>query len=771
MDAASRDDGKSPSFNGAPNKSPERQKANPTSGSPNETRPSPADSTKKSEVNSWIWRPELASETADSDDKSLAEDAKKLLNLVTNLGTAERLEEAKKLAEAQSVEEVISTALTTKAASEITDIVAQATGVLSSEKTRRVLTAKGADLVVATEKLLSDKNTAEHLSKLAGSGLSTISDLAEKGIIQLKGKEVLKSAEKVLLEVAEGKGLSSEELKKWTQYMSSDSQQQSQLMNDPNMTAILGKANDLLSSPVAVEFLKKNKDSISSGAMKLIQSAESFLANKASQKFLKDWANSGVNAIRAATANKLYKINEGFKFYVRSEPTTSAKKKTGLIYRSGDVFTVSEVKKDPLGKQTYLKLADGTGWIFTDHPKPNDDRKLVSEVEMTVDKKKLTDEKGVNGKTGELVKAQESMKHRGHVLLDLTGKKLLGKSADEILSQGTRIMENKQTRDTFLAEIKDASVDFLLSYLPTLQVGIIDGVKDKIEYKLWDIDLSGFKVYSEHVAVAFDDQKMELLVTASKLSCQMKRLGWQYKQQNFPYLSGNGHADAFAADADFRFVVAIEFVTKEEAEKRKKEIEEREKKRAEKKRREEMQKNKMTPFKTAQTTLKLIDEKSEEGKEEMKTDSKTGMTPESQDSTSEEASKREEKKGGEGFDEKLVLQVTLKEKKLKINELTLVFDTGGGTSTWIYNKMASIFKESIRGYVESHINTALDDYSGILVDILNKYAQQYYPLLLHIVTAAKKGAEKAGKAKKKGAPADSTKGKEIESIDANTIEL
>ena len=39
-------------------------------------------------------------------------------------------------------------------------------------------------------------------------------------------------------------------------------------------------------------------------------------------------------------------------------------------------------------------------------------------------------------------------------------------------------------------------------------------------------------------------------------------------------------------------------------------------------------------------------------------------------------------------------------------------------------QVASIFKESIRWYVEQHLNTALDDYSGLLVDIGNKYAQQ-----------------------------------------------
>ena len=42
-------------------------------------------------------------------------------------------------------------------------------------------------------------------------------------------------------------------------------------------------------------------------------------------------------------------------------------------------------------------------------------------------------------------------------------------------------------------------------------------------------------------------------------------------------------------------------------------------------------------------------------------------------------------------------------------------------------QVASIFKESVRWYVEQHPNTALGDYGGLLVDIGNKYAQQVRP--------------------------------------------
>ena len=51
------------------------------------------------------------------------------------------------------------------------------------------------------------------------------------------------------------------------------------------------------------------------------------------------------------------------------------------------MLTADEAKRDPLGRrQTYLRLADNSGWIFTDHPNPKDSRKLVSQVSMVDEK-------------------------------------------------------------------------------------------------------------------------------------------------------------------------------------------------------------------------------------------------------------------------------------------------------------------------------------------------------------------------------------------------
>eukprot|EP00466_Bigelowiella_natans_P020106 jgi/Bigna1/86151/estExt_fgenesh1_pg.C_80189 len=747
----------------------------------------------------WLEVPEC---DVAKDQEALQNQSKKLMQLVTSLGTYERLAEANRLSDAKSIEEAVKEALDSAAADQITEIVAEAKTVLSSEEANRALRVKGAELLVATERALSDQKNIDKLADLAGKGLQSLSEIAEKGDIKDKGGDIINSAQKVLNQIAEGKGLSSDELQKWTQYVtSSEKQKSSKLQDDPNLAAILGKANSLLTSPEAIKFIKNKKNGLSKGGETLLGKLEGVMKDKKSKDFIQKWAKSGLDILRTATADRVYTINQGFKFHVRSEPSMSKASKNGIILRSGDltivflvvihqVFTVSEVREDPSGKQTYLKLSDGRGWVFTDHPKPDDNRKLVSEINLTPEEEKELMNKEENGgsddgsgasgasskKAGELLRAQRRFKHRGKMLLDITGKRYLGKSADELLSHGGRLMKDNIARNAFLTEIKDASVEFLLSYLPTMQVGPIEGEKDNVKYKLWDIDLSGFKILSEHVMVSFNEKTMELTVIATKLSCKMKRLGWQYKQQKFPYLSGKGLANAYTSNARFIFVVKIEFIKPEEADRRKKEIEKRDKQREE----EAIAKKRSKGFTTATHSIIINKNKSpqrtnnntdetrsgERKKEERKGEEKkrvgtvvvdTAATTAAADINNDAPQSPTQQSVITTEDkEKLILQVTLTKKKMVMTDLSLTFDTGGGASTWFYNKVSAIFKESIRMYVEEHLNKSLESYSYLILDLCNKYAQQYYLTLLDIVKAAKKGALES----KKGASLSPQKGKD-----------
>ena len=674
-------------------------------------------------------------ETVARDEKALMERGSDLLTMVTQLGSSERLAEANELSKAKSIEDAVSTVMQTKAAGEINQIVAKAKDVITSEEAKRTLTAKGADLVVATDKWISGgKDSVKSLEVATQSGIDKLIELSDKGEVTKLGKNVIKSAEKVLAELSEGKGLSSSELEAWKSYVLSsndEAKQASLLANDPNLQEILNKANQLLTRPAAVSLIKNYMGVLKTGAGALVDGAGKLLQDKKSQALLREWTQTGIGVIRTVTADKVYVINKGFKFHVRSEPTMSKSKKTGKVFRSGQMFTVDEVKRDPLGRQTYLHLADNSGWVFTDHPNPKDSRKLISQVSM-VDEKGAQSAGTEEKKGSEFASAQKSLVYRGHKLLDITGKRFLGKGADTLLSQGSKIVQHKQTRDKFLREIKDASVEFLLSYLPTLKVGVIEGVKDNVKYKLWDIDLSGFKLVSEKVDVAFDEEALELKVTASNLSCKMQGLSWQYKQQTFPYMSGTGKADAFAADADFRFVLKIEFVTKDEAQRRRREILEREKKRLDEKKKvsafqvagRKLRTDKLKRISPAGSDTKQIAGSSGSG-QALDSDAKrkpgeqpapiTGeKTPGTKRGSGQSSTERvrpddegelsggvQRDEGNERGDDEaqpsdeaerkgsdLVLQVSLKEKRMRISALDLTFDTGGSLGTWFYNKVS-----------------------------------------------------------------------------------
>ena len=256
-----------------------------------------------------------------------------------------------------------------------------------------------------------------------------------------------------------------------------------------------------------------------------------------------------------------------------------------------------------------------------------------------------------------------------------------------------------------------------------------------MKYKLWDIGLSGFKLVSEKVDVAFDEEALELKVTASNLSCKMPGLSWQYQQQAFPYyMSGTGNADAFAADADFKFVLKIEFVTNEEAQRRRMEILEREKKRLDEKKkvsafqvagRKLRRTDKLKRISPAGSDTKQVAAGSSGSGQALDSDAKrkpgeqpapiTGeKTPGTKRGSGQSSTERvrpdeegelsggvQRDEGNERGDDEaqpsdeaerkgsdLVLQVSLKEKRMRISALDLTFDTGGSLGTWFYNKVS-----------------------------------------------------------------------------------
>jgi hypothetical protein len=151
--------------------------------------------------------------------------------------------------------------------------------------------------------------------------------------------------------------------------------------------------------------------------------------------------------------------------------------------------------------------------------------------------------------------------------------------------------------------LKDACLEFLLQYLPSMPIPPIDGEENGLEYSVSNLDLTRFKLKKEDVRVTLGDfsvlnhaadaaraaapassgagqaaavaaavaapagaplppppavsgagqaaaappSSTLLTVRATNISAQFLKLHWSYKQKYFPYLEGGGSCDAQVA--------------------------------------------------------------------------------------------------------------------------------------------------------------------------------------------------------------------------------
>ena len=125
------------------------------------------------------------------------------------------------------------------------------------------------------------------------------------------------------------------------------------------------------------------------------------------------------------------------------------------------------------------------------------------------------------------------------------------------MGQGQTLMSDDKSRQQFINKVKDSALDFLMAYLPTAKVPPIEGEKEGVEYKLQNIDLSGFKVQSKDVEVAINEED-GLSIWAINISCAMNGLEFFYNKKTFPKMSGEGKAEAVASGVKFHMRLDLE---------------------------------------------------------------------------------------------------------------------------------------------------------------------------------------------------------------------
>jgi len=128
-----------------------------------------------------------------------------------------------------------------------------------------------------------------------------------------------------------------------------------------------------------------------------------------------------------------------------------------------------------------------------------------------------------------------------------------GGAGPDLLSAAELAFTDEKARTKLIDAVKDNVLDFLVSYIPTINISSLEGVYDNTEYSISGLDLSGFKFRKEKVDVQFDDNlvsgKDVLHFEASDITAKFKGIQWKYKRLSFPQLSGNGSADAFVENA------------------------------------------------------------------------------------------------------------------------------------------------------------------------------------------------------------------------------
>ena len=242
---------------------------------------------------------------------------------------------------------------------------------------------------------------------------------------------------------------------------------------------------------------------------------------------------------------------------------------------------------------------------------------------------------------------------------------------DSVLDTASSAATDEDARRELLSTATDQALDFLLNILPSMPVPPFDGVKDGVVYHLSNLSLEGFKVAKEDIGVSIAGIK------AGKGS---------------DLVSDIDTSKSKAAIARELLTIDVENIsaTLDNA-----------------------------AWSFEQTYLPylngggLADSKLWEGciklQFELKKQRKT-------DSSGE---------GGGKWEPRLCLS----ERFVSIGEVELKLQ-GDGKLTWILNKLAEMFKTSLRDYCVSVISSAILKRSGWLLEKLNTHLSPYWPVIL-----------------------------------------
>jgi hypothetical protein len=166
---------------------------------------------------------------------------------------------------------------------------------------------------------------------------------------------------------------------------------------------------------------------------------------------------------------------------------------------------------------------------------------------------------------------QKVIKH-GVALLEQHGDTLLqkfeGVDVDSMIEKGKGLFSDPVERHLFLNSVKDMAMEFLIRQLPSVQIPAIEGISDRLQFGIDNLDLSAFVIRKEDVHIKLGEfQRTGNLfeVVVGNISASMRDFAWLFHQHYFPDMRGTGAANADIGDGTIRLGFGVCRVTDEAA--------------------------------------------------------------------------------------------------------------------------------------------------------------------------------------------------------------
>jgi len=320
-----------------------------------------------------------------------------------------------------------------------------------------------------------------------------------------------------------------------------------------------------------------------------------------------------------------------------------------------------------------------------------------------------------------LTKIQESevgkdlLKKGTEVLSELKAKGDL--DPRQLIENVKKFREEPSSRQEVITKIKDTILDYLLEFIPKIRMDNLKGENDLAQFEFNNVSMEGFKLRTKDVDVNLDDNG--IIVRAKNITCHLRDMKWWCKAKTFPYMSTSGIAEAVATKCSFEMRLSVERAKREGEDKEKKEKKDKPVEKV-----EDAQDADASHEKKGQEVAEAV----EDVLEVFDYDYTVVVAP----------LEIVEPETEEDEDEEEVWETPARPRYVKMPYLEV--EIGGSWLSGVYNFLLTYFSDFVRQVVEDKINDALHEKSSVLVEMINKTAKEYLPL---IASLKRKVVEKA----------------------------